>query len=427
MTEDQVRRFFVSHVTTEAPVASVIAQWLQDAGASAFVASRDIPAGAAWLESLRLSLANADVVLVLASRRAIERDWVWFEAGSAWATPGRRCVPVCFEEDFGKHDLPEPLRSLQAIDVATEAGIVDLIALAGSNCTVEHARRLRTDLERVAAAARSLNPWTERTLAPPAGRGVLIDVSHDQGRWPRAHQRPSLLDERSDPATAFGIGAGIELRWVKDTKQLWRHDLSAWRGLLMALPCHRTLRADSIGELVAWVKTGGRLLLLGFELGDRHHESNLNALADAFGLRFNTDIVAPHPEHEGKPYDVPLDVETDGGRPGPLSELPHIRLWNSQSVSAEPGGRPLVALRGLGLSRLVDDSARYDDAGWQTAANQRFTCGPAPTDRHLAAFAPADLCGRGAVLALGTWDLQRRDAPASALVGRLVDWLAGGT
>ena len=64
-------RFFISHVTTEAPVASLIARWLEHAGAKLFVASEDISAGEIWLQSLRTAIAQADVVLVLASQRSM--------------------------------------------------------------------------------------------------------------------------------------------------------------------------------------------------------------------------------------------------------------------------------------------------------------------------------------------------------------------
>jgi hypothetical protein len=69
-------RFFISHVTTEAPVASLIARWLEHAGAKPFVASENISAGETWLQSLRTALAQAVIVIVLASQRSIERKWV---------------------------------------------------------------------------------------------------------------------------------------------------------------------------------------------------------------------------------------------------------------------------------------------------------------------------------------------------------------
>ena len=423
-----MKRFFISHVTTEAPVALLIARWLEAAGASAFVASEDISAGELWLQSLQRTLSKADVVLVLASRRAIDRKWVWFEAGSAWASSRRRCIPVCFESGFGKEALPEPLASLQTLDIATDGGIGALLALAGQACSLDEARSRRQELEAAVAQSARLNPRTDRTLLPPTGPGVLIDASHAQAGWPRGHLLPNLLKETSDLRSSIGIEDAIALRWVEYAQQFWRHDLAAWSGMVMALPNHTRLDPAVIEEVKAWVDAGGRLLLLGFELGDRHHRANLNELAGMFGIRFNTDLVAPAPDFTGKPYDAPIDIDLTGAAHPMLDGLSAIRVWNAQSVSTEPGGAPLIPLEGFGIARLTDDSAHYDEGGWQTGGNQQFSTGPAPPDRSLAAFAPADLCGRCRVLALGTWDLRLGDGTADTgrFVSRVIAWLATG-
>jgi hypothetical protein len=104
-------------------------------------------------------------------------------------------------------------------------------------------------------------------------------------------------------------------------------------------------------------------------------------------------------------------------------------MWNAQSVSTEPGGTPVITLDRLGVGRLRDETAHYDENGWQTGGNQQFSTMPAPADRYLAAFAPVDLCGRGQVLALGTWDLRVGSAPdddTRRFVSRLLTWLATG-
>lgn len=421
-------RFFISHVTTEAPVASLIRRWLQETGATAFVASEDISAGETWLDSLRDALGQADVVLVLASQRSIERSWVWFEAGGAWADHARRCIPVCFEDNFGKAALPQPLASLQAIDIDTDTGMQSLFDLAGVRCSLDEARIRRGELKGAVAESTRINPRTNRTLTPPPGAGVLIDASHGQRSWPRRHLLPNLLRRTDDLKGELHIEDAITLEWITHSEQIWRHDLAAWAGLVLALPCHMRLEGSVAQEIKAWVVRGGHLLLLGFELGDRHHRSNLNELAKEFGVRFNTDIVAPVPDFQGKPYDAAIDVILSEPKHELLSGLSSITLWNAQSVSTEPGGTPLITLEGLGIARLNDDTAHYDEEGFQTSGNQQFSIATAPADRYLAAFAPADLCGRGQVLALGTWDL--RVGPGGdetrRLVSRLITWLSKG-
>jgi hypothetical protein len=76
----------------------------------------------------------------------------------------------------------------------------------------------------------------------------------------------------------------------------------------------------------------------------------------------------------------------------------------------------------------TDHSAQYDEACWQTGGQLEFSTLPAPADRFLAAFAPADRCGRGQVLALGTWDvrLDRHSPDTRRFLSRVVTGLATG-
>ena len=373
-------RFFVSHVTSEAPVASTIAGWLEAAGADAYVASDDIAAGELWLESLHRALSAADIVLVLASRRSLERHWVWFEAGSAWASPGRRCIPVCFEPELRKEQLPPPLASLQVVDIATNAGMKALFELAGVPLPPEEMRRKSAELKDAVARASLVNPRTARVLDPPAGAGVLIDTSHGQASWPLGRLAPTLLADLDTIRSAFEIADHVTIAHIEHADQIWRHDLARWSGLVVAIPNHTRFGAHAMAEIEGWVRAGGRLLLLGFELGDRHHESNLNELAERFGIRFNSDIVAPRPDYDGKPYGAAIDVTLGESDDALRSGLSSVRVHNAQSVSTEPGGRPFISLDGLGIAHLTDESARYNDGGWHIAPDQKFTTAPAPPD-----------------------------------------------
>jgi len=420
-------RVFISHVTTEAPVASLIGSWIQRPGLESFVASDNISAGTLWLQSLRTALERADIVLVLASRRSVARNWVWFEAGSAWVDAKRRCIPVCFEDGFGPDALPQPLASLQAIDIATVDGMQSLFVLAGMSLSAQDADARLQELEQAIAKSRMINPKTARTVSRAPGPGVLIDASHEQGGWAGSHQLPSLLKRSNELTSALDIGNSITLRWIERREQIWRHDLSTWAGIALAIPYHTPMTSEVAEEIREWVLDGGRLLLMGFELGDRHHKTNLNQLADRFGLHFNTDILAPTPEFTGKPHGEPVDVDVSGANHPLLSGLATLRVWNAQSVSIEPGGTPLIPLHGVGLSHLRGDKVHYDEEGWQVAGNQQFTTTVPPDDRYLAAFAPDDLCGRGRVLAMGTWDFRIGQAPATArFVTKVVRWLATG-
>lgn len=72
---------------------------------------------------------------------------------------------------------------------------------------------------------------------------------------------------------------------------------------------------------------------------------------------------------------------------------------------------------------------RAREASGTTDGNQQFVLAPALADRHLVAFTLADLCGRGQVLGLGTWDFRLGGQPADTreFVTCLLRWLATGT
>ena len=260
-------RFFISHVTSEAPVATTIAGWLKAEGATAFVASDDIAKGDLWLKSLNDALASADIVLVLASRRSLDRNWVWFEAGSAWANSSRRCIPVCFEKQLRKDQLPPPLASLQAIDIATDDGMEGLFELASVKLSTEDARSKSVELKAAVARASLVNPRTARVLDPPSRAGVLIDTSHRQAAWPWGDLAPTLLADPDTVRSAFEIADDIAIGQIEHPDQIWRHDLAQWQGLVLTIPNHVRFGPHVVQEVEGWVRAGGRLLLLGYELG----------------------------------------------------------------------------------------------------------------------------------------------------------------
>jgi hypothetical protein len=64
------------------------------------------------------------------------------------------------------------------------------------------------------------------------------------------------------------------------------------QGLVVGNPWRTKITREAISVVVEWVRAGGRLLLLGFELGDRHHGGNLAELSRFFGIDPRSDIAA---------------------------------------------------------------------------------------------------------------------------------------
>ncbi|HKZ00671.1 MAG TPA: effector-associated domain EAD1-containing protein [Pyrinomonadaceae bacterium] len=167
------------------------------------------------------------------------------------------------------------------------------------------------DLQGFAAELRLVAPATPpATLGfPTRGKtGILIDLSHGQSEW----DKDAIFNAANDRLVQVLQPPPKEAHWdlkeIRDRRQLNAEELKVWSGLLMGIPFHERIEDSTRDEIVKWVRGGGRLVMLGFELGERHHETNLNDLAGEFGLRFNSDIAGPTGwQSPWKPYDEPID------------------------------------------------------------------------------------------------------------------------
>jgi hypothetical protein len=112
-------KVFISHISEEAPVASCLKDWIESSivGCDVFVSSDSaaLPAGTRWLNELDTALRQADVLMVVCSAASLQRPWVNFESGCAWAR-GIPIMPLC-HSGSSKGSLPRPLGEFQGIDL----------------------------------------------------------------------------------------------------------------------------------------------------------------------------------------------------------------------------------------------------------------------------------------------------------------------
>jgi hypothetical protein len=78
-----------------------------------------VHAGDQWLRAVKEALTDAEIVVLMLSRRSIGRSWVNFEAGGAWLQ-GKPIIPCCYGR-LDKNALPEPFSGFQAINLRDEA------------------------------------------------------------------------------------------------------------------------------------------------------------------------------------------------------------------------------------------------------------------------------------------------------------------
>ncbi len=125
---------FISHIVEEAPLASVLKEWLESAFAgqiSVFVSSSedDVSAGDNWLERINRALEKSQVLIVICSPSSVGRPWINFEAGCGWIK-NIPILPICHSGQR-KNRLPPPLSLFQALEVEDRQFSRDLVSGVG--------------------------------------------------------------------------------------------------------------------------------------------------------------------------------------------------------------------------------------------------------------------------------------------------------
>ena len=125
-------RVFISHVTREASLASVLKTWIESAflgQVDVFVSSEgdDITAGDQWFRQIEDALAGAKMLLIICSPSSVYRPWINFEAGAGWIKEVP-VIPVC-HSGMTKSALPAPLSFFQGLD-AEEADFANKLVTA---------------------------------------------------------------------------------------------------------------------------------------------------------------------------------------------------------------------------------------------------------------------------------------------------------
>jgi hypothetical protein len=88
---------FVSHIHEEADAAEALTKYLGDYGFESFLSSErwQVRAGDRWFDRITEELAAARIVLLMLSKRSVDRPWIDFEAGWSWSQK-KITIPACF-------------------------------------------------------------------------------------------------------------------------------------------------------------------------------------------------------------------------------------------------------------------------------------------------------------------------------------------
>jgi TIR domain len=137
------KRAFISHISEEAEVATVLKKaLLRDfLGMMELFVSSDtesISAGEQWLSAIEQALSGCSMLLILCSPQSVGRPWINFEAGAAWMRQ-IPLIPIC-HSGLVPRDLSMPLSLRQAIRLDDPVGLNRLYARVGEivGCNQPH-------------------------------------------------------------------------------------------------------------------------------------------------------------------------------------------------------------------------------------------------------------------------------------------------
>jgi TIR domain len=387
---------FISYSTQNENLCKQIRGAFEESGISAWIHTTMI-AGDPLSNQLREAINSCRVCVFLATKEAIASGWCLAEIGAFWGA-GKEVVVFNEDANFDETSLPPQFRG-------------DLRASSR--------KKLIDDVQK------HLPPKLPR---PGRGPAVLVSLSSHARDAEKCEAIRSTLPKD-------GTTNGPHCQEITDWRGLTSDQLSDWQGLMLAFPHEKLLTPELIADLVSWVRAGGRLVVTGFELGERHHGTNINQLTWHFGVIFNSDVIV-NISHTGNPYDKQYDgllrfsPATDTEHPL-LRGVNEIAMRNVCTLHLEPGGKPLVPATPNQVLDLDDSAAVYSDRGdgkiVLAVGGQKFRPPVIVPDRAIIAEAPRGLTGIGRVVALGTWDF-RTDKSTNqngSFLVNLWSWLAG--
>jgi hypothetical protein len=410
-------RVFLSHISDEASEARALKKALEQAipGSEVFVSAADIHLGNEWLKEIDDALTSSKAILALCSPNSVRRPWLNFETGSGW-TRRIPVIPIC-HKGMRKDRLPDPLRIFQSLEIGDTASCKELVTRLGKLLGLLPAKDFDT-LQMIQSIKLELPQRTSE---------VGIVLCHGQDEWAGGERSViNLITTRANE-----LKNDWSLRALSDERDFLSVDFHKLSGLIFASPRRAHIEPETIAATVEWVKMGGRLLLLGFELGDRHHEANLEELSHHFGIDLAADIVGPA-GYKRKPYGLPIKLDTAIGDAHPFTEgLTTIQLANLQTVRVDPGGVEWLRVGCNSVYRPSLNSVVHRNGIMTTPAGAEFQENENASWLPVAVEAPKGLCGDGSVQMIGTWDLIGRSEPFVGdnftMVNRLLDWLSQKT
>ncbi|MBX7046975.1 MAG: toll/interleukin-1 receptor domain-containing protein [Ignavibacteria bacterium] len=126
--EDSLPLIFISHVTEDAEIAKTIGDWIKQKYANSittFISSENLSGGDDWWRTIRKNLKKADLILVILTKRALNRPWIYFESGGGYFLE-TRTIPLVLDINI-KDDFKPPLSQFQYYNLGFPISLKRLI------------------------------------------------------------------------------------------------------------------------------------------------------------------------------------------------------------------------------------------------------------------------------------------------------------
>jgi TIR domain len=345
-------------------------------------------------DQLREAINECDTCVYLATRNSVLSKWCSAEIGAFWGA-GKKVIVFVADPDLTDDQIPPQFQGdLWTSDVR----------------------------EVVRTIESSMLPVPKHSPAP------LFFFSYE-GSTSRDKAKIEII-RRVVMQAGDGKGGNESSAFheIENLQNLDDETIRLWKGLFLGMPYKQEFSKSLITRLVKWVRAGGNLVITCFELGERHHETNVNQLAYHFGIYFNSDVVvapSPHEDQHNKDYGVTLLYSQINKESNPplFQGVSKIAMKNACSLHLEPGAVSLVLAAPNQIRELQEGD--YSSAHALAVGDQRFGRPYEDPSRAVIALAPEGLTGSGRVLATGTWDFRgdERQNDNDGFLRNLLHWL----
>jgi hypothetical protein len=368
-------------------------------------------------DQLREAINECDTCVYLATRNSVLSKWSSAEIGAFWGA-GKKVIVFVADPELKDDQIPPQFQGdLWTSDVR----------------------------EVIRAIKSSMLPAPKYSTAPLFFFSYEGSTSKDKAKIEIIRRAAMQVEDGK---------AGNESSSFHEIEKLQDLDdetIKRWKGLFLGMPYKQEFSKSLITRLVKWVRAGGNLVITCFELGERHHETNINQLAYHFGIHFNSDVVvgrrregmrlyrlsyllghfisriavASHEDQRNKDYGVTLLYSQVNKKANPqlFQGVSKIAMKNACSLHLEPGAVPLVLAAPNQIRELQE--GEYSSTYALAVGDQRFERAYEDPNRAVIALAPKGLTGSGRVLAMGTWDFRgdERQNDNDLFLKNLLDWL----